>query len=76
MITLKNVLDLMPNAILDFGLDSFIQATDYATGAHYRLSADGELMLGGNPVLCSITEFMKLPVRYIEFIDDQCVIGI
>lgn len=75
MTNLKNILDLMPYATLDFSYDAFIQIVDYDTEAHYR--QDGEnILLGGNPVLCSMEQFMKLPVRCIEYIDDHCVISI
>lgn len=76
MTTLKNILDLMPYAALDFDFDSFVQIVDNYTGAHYRMNEKNELLLGGNPVLCSMDEFLKLPVKCIEYIDDQCVISL
>lgn len=75
MITLNALLAVMPYVALDFSFDAFVQVIDYNTGAHYR--QDGEnLLLGGNPVLCSVEKLMELPVKCIEYIDDQCVISI
>lgn len=77
MITLETIMDLMPYTTLDFSFDSFIQIMDYSTNAHYRWNElENCLTLGGHPVLCSMADFMKLPIRYIEYIDDQCVISV
>lgn len=77
MTTLETIMNLMPYAALDFSFDAFIQITDYSTGAHYRRDKSEEgLLLGGHPVLCSMAQFMKLPVRCIEYINNQCVISI
>lgn len=75
MTTLNDLMNLMPYATLDFEFDSFIQIVDYSTNAHYRMSEEG-LTLGGNPALCSVERLMKMPVKCIEYIDDQCVISI
>lgn len=75
MTTLQTILDLIPYAAVDFSSDAFIQIEDYETCAHYRMNKDG-LTLGGNPVLCSMEQLMRLPVRCIEYINDQCVINI
>lgn len=75
MATLKNILDLMSYAALDFDFDSFIQIVDYSTGAHYRMNEES-LLLGGNPVFCTVDDLLKLPVKCIEYIDDQCVISL
>lgn len=77
MTTLETVMNLMSYTALDFSFNAFIQIADYSTGAHYRRDVNEEyLLLGGRPVLCSMAQFMQLPVRCIEYINNQCVISI
>lgn len=77
MITLQDILNVMPYAALDFSFDAFIQVVSYETGAHYRKDEYEEgLTLGGNPVLGSVETLLHMPVQCIEYIDDQCVISI
>lgn len=77
MTTLNDILNLMPYAALDFSFDAFIQVVDYSTGAHYRRDEYEEgLTLGGNPVLGSVETLLQMPVKCIEYINDQCVISI
>lgn len=64
MITLKNIVSLLPDFDFSFSPDSPVQVQNFKTGAHYRMGKDC-LELSGDPVLCSTEDFFNLPVRQL-----------
>lgn len=71
MTTLKNFMALMPYTIASFEEDGWVQVLDYRTEAHYRISHDGILTLGGDliPGLTTSEALMNHEVKYIEVVD-------
>ena len=62
MITLNELLKLMPYATCSLEDDAFIQIVDHETGAHYRF-LDGEILtLGGEIVPYSFESLLKAEV--------------
>jgi hypothetical protein len=75
MITLKNLMKLMPYAACDLEPDSFLQIVDSETGAHYR-KVFSSLMLGGDLISIYPDDIFDFEVTCIEYENDHCVISV
>lgn len=77
MITLRQQLEVLPQTIIDFAEDTWIQILDHETSAHYRQDElRGTLMLGGEHIKDTYFDLLNREVTYVELNDGKLEIYI